>query len=157
MSIVPADPIQAALDLRYLWTPSFTVSFRDALDGEERKQLCIDFLSRVKRRPIVKTLHQLVLEHIDKIQAERDAGIEYVEPLKFTTWEEVTAAEPRLLELEAKCKQLAPMAGPHNWPIYSAMKREWSRLVGWTAGRPEMRDSSGYEIVLDHLVDVLGF
>lgn len=151
------DPIQAALDLRSFWTPSFTVAFRDALNHEERKQLCIDFVGRVKRTPVVKALDQLCHEYLDRLHAERDAGIEYVVPLKFTSWAEVTAAEPRLLELEKKCERLAPMAGPDNWRVYIAMKREWSQLVGWTAGRPEMRDSSGYDVVLDHLVDVLGF
>jgi hypothetical protein len=65
-----------------------------------------------------------------------------------TTWAELSAIVPALVTLEAEAKWHRKRIGRRGnpWPIYSDLKRRWSRLVGWDQPNPRLGSSAVYDI-----------
>ncbi len=74
-----------------------------------------------------------------------------------TCWAELVFLEPRLLDVERRCEAYVELCG-RSWPAYGWGKRQFARLVGWTAdadGDPRLRTSHAYEITICRLTDLV--
>jgi hypothetical protein len=75
-----------------------------------------------------------------------------------TKWEEIVALVPGVLTIEADAKRYRKQIGRRGnpWPIYSALKRRWSRLVGWDVPNPRLGTSATYDVVQSRIARALG-
>ncbi len=74
------------------------------------------------------------------------------EPAPVTTWAEIVAIDPEILDVIAYAKTIREP----NWIDYSRLKASLSRLVGWGARDPRLASYQAYELAIDQLLEVLG-
>jgi len=73
---------------------------------------------------------------------------------RFGSWDELTAHEPELIELEKLARGNRRRYGSHAfWLGWSELKARTARLVGWHAAKPELANSHAYDIAYRHLLD----
>jgi hypothetical protein len=72
------------------------------------------------------------------------------EPVRFPTWAELCDTEPKLRDVE----RLAIALRGNDWRHWGQVKRAFLPLAGFTASRYELRNTSAYDVVYDHLLKV---
>jgi hypothetical protein len=73
------------------------------------------------------------------------------EPARVPTWRELVEVEPELIDVERMATGYR-RTGRNEWRSWSEIKRAFLPLVGFTARHYELRNSTCYEVVYDHLL-----
>ena len=73
------------------------------------------------------------------------------EPPVVPTWSELVALEPSLADVERLAIQ-SYRRGDDDFRCWGKIKRAFLPLVGFTAQRYELRNSTCYDVVYDHLL-----
>lgn len=77
------------------------------------------------------------------------------------TWQRLVEIEPRLAALEGEIRAIKPGRGfcaNAVWYGYArrpSLKDRMSRLVGWDATNPALRDPKAYDVAYQHLYKLL--
>ena len=62
-------------------------------------------------------------------------------------WNAICLIEPRLLDLARQAAELGP---DDRYVNYEMVKREMSDLVGWNAGKDELRSEHAWSVALEN-------